>query len=298
MSNPRRILYVVTFDSTEAAISWQVDKLAHAWHAPVILLGLHKRSRWKLGKHRHAEEAGRKLAAIATQMKGHVADIRVTDDPLPQASLRIAEEIGAGLIVIGAGERASREPAYASPDALAIARTAPEDVLIAKPFADPYVGHVLCAAATTQAAGMAVRRATDISQRFNAMLRIVSVMPEPQWKSANDDPEEEVRTQHEAQKAFLDQFDLRGVGLSRSVVWSRSAPAEVLDEAERYSEGLLVIGASSRAPMPQGQLGPTSEQIVAACPCSLMIVKNRPAAIVSSRDATASRSGTRALSDA
>src|SRR5256885_1819611 len=92
------------------------------------------------------------------------------------------------------------------------------------------------------------RRATEISRRFNALLRIVSVMPEPMWMSVSEDAEDQVRSQHEAQKAFLDQFDLRGVALSRAVVWARHAAVEVLDEAQRYGEGLLVIGASSRAP--------------------------------------------------
>jgi nucleotide-binding universal stress UspA family protein len=297
MPNAHRILYVVTFDSSEAAISDQVTELARAQHAAVVLLAARPRRRWKIGMARGAEGTGRKLSAIAARMKGYAADIRVVDPPLPESAMRIADEVAAELIVIGAGERADREPTYTSPEALKLAREAREDVLICKPFADRYVGHVLCAADTTPTSGAAVLRSVQISRRFNALLRIVSVMPEPSWKSASADPDEDIRNQHEAQKAFLDQFDLRGVGLSRAVVWSRHAAAEVLDEADRYSEGLLVIGASSRAPLPKGQLGPTSEAIVSACPCSLMIVKGQKA-VGANAPAASSQSGTRALTDA
>ncbi len=272
MAATRRILYVVALDATEAAVTWQVTELARAWSAPVVLLARRERRPWKFGPGRRAEETARKLSAIAVRMKGYVTDIRVTEDPLPAAAVRVAEEIGAELIAIGAGERANTQPEHANPDALAIAREAHVDVLLCKPFADPYVGHVLCAADTTPAAGSAVLRALELSRRFNALLRIVSVMSEPMWTAA-DDPEDQVRHQHEGQKAFLDQFDLRGVALSRSVVWSRSAAVEILDEAQRYSEGLLVIGASSHAPLPGGQLGPNAQAILDACPCSLLIVK-------------------------
>src|SRR5207253_3236394 len=107
-------------------------------------------------------------------------------------------------------------------DALEIARAARQDVWICKPFADANVGHVLCAADTTPTAGAAVMRAAELCRRYNALLRILSVMPEPLWKSAapkEDDPEEQMRAEHEAQKAFLDQFDLQGVPLSRAIVW-------------------------------------------------------------------------------
>ena len=276
-----RILYAVTFDATEAAVSWQVAELAKACHAPVVLLGARRRRRWKL-RSGNGEDVGRKLAAIATRLKGYVADIRVTEDPLPEAAMRTAGELGAELIVVSAGARAMQQPTHVSDDGLAIARNAHQDVWICKPFADPYIGHVLCAADTTLTAGAAVTRSVKISRRFNALLRILSVMPEPLWKSAADadDPEEQMREQHEAQKAFLDQFDMQGVPLSRAIVWARDAAVEVLDEAERYAEGLLVIGASSRAPLPQGQLGPTSESILTACPSSLLIVKKRMPASV------------------
>jgi nucleotide-binding universal stress UspA family protein len=275
MAISRRIVYVVASDATEAAVTWQVTELARAWHAAVVLLGARSRRRWKLGIDRSAEHAARRLSAIATRMKGYVADIRVTDDPLPAAATRIAGEIGAELIAIGAGERANEHPQHASADALKLAREAHVDVLVCKPFADPYLGHVLCAADTTPAAGAAVLRASELGRRFNALLRIVSVMPEPMWTRAGE-PEDQVRSQWESQKAFLDQFDLRGIGLSRAVTWSRNAAVEVLDEAQRYGEGLLVIGASSHAPLPAGQLGPTAQAILAECPCSLLIVKKRP----------------------
>ncbi|HZP12695.1 MAG TPA: universal stress protein [Nevskiaceae bacterium] len=286
MPAKRRILYVVGLDATEAAITWQVTELARAWSAPVVLLGARQRRRWKIGSDRKSEEIARRLSAIAVSMKGYVADIRVTEEPLALAAVRIADEIGAELIAVGAGECAIDQPASALPDALKIAREAHVDVLICKPFADPYVGHVLCAADTTPAAGAAVLRAVELSSRFNALLRIVSVMPEPMW-SAADDPEDQVRSQHERQKAFLDQFDLRGVGLSRAVVWSRNAAVEVLDEAQRYGEGLLVIGASSHAPLPSGQLGPNAQAILAECPSSLLIVKKL-------QPSSRARSGTRA----
>jgi nucleotide-binding universal stress UspA family protein len=278
MSASRRILYVVSFDATEAAVTWQVAELARAWCAAVVLLAPRRRRWiWRLGAESR-EDVGRRLSAVAVRLKGYVADIRVAEDPLADAVTRVARDVGAKLVLVGAGERALREPTYVGPEALELARHVGEDIWICKPFADPRVEHVLCAADTSPTAGAAVTRAVHICRRFNARLRILSVMPQPSRFAQVDDPEEEMHARRTAQKSFLDQFDLQGVALSRAIVWAHEPSAEVLHEAERYSDGLLVIGASSQTHPAHGQLGPTSEAILRACPSSLLIIKKRMSA--------------------
>ena len=290
MTSTRRILYAVAFDAAEPAITWQVAKLARAWYASVVLVGNRKRGCLLGLRSDSREEIGRKLSAVAMRLKGYVAEVRVGEGALADASMRVAQDVGAELIIIGAGARAVREPEHVCADAMELARRAPEDVWICKPFADPHIEHVLCAADTTLTAGMAVMRAAHLCRRFNARLRILSVMPEPSWASAAaEDPEEEIQSAREAQKKFLDQFDLQGVPLSRAMVWATAPAVEVLHEAQKYSEGVLVIGASSEAQLPGNRLGPTSEAILSACPSSLLIVRKRTPAVSASTNTRVTR---------
>lgn len=272
MSAIGRILYVVTFDSAEAAITWQVLELARASHAEVVLLGLHRRSRWPLSRRPGRDETGRRLSEVAVRLKGYVADIRVDHGPLVPAVMRSARAVDAQLIMIGAGERALREPAYVAPEALELARQAREDVWICKPGADPHIEHVLCAADATPAAGAAVQRAAGLCRMFNARLRLLSVVPEPSGL-ASDNLEEDLHALKRSQKEFLDQFDLQGMPLSRSMAWAADPATEVLHEAEQLAEGVLVIGASSENRPAHARLGPTAEVVLRGCPSSVWVVR-------------------------
>lgn len=278
MTATGRILYVVAFDAIEAAVTWQVAEFSKAWQRPVVLLAVVRR-RWLWGLGGDPKpELKRQLSEVAERLqglKGRVAGLKVAEGEVAAETMRVARNVGAELIMIGAGERALHELSRISAEALKLARLAHEDVWICKPHTDPHIDHVLCAADTTVTAGAAVRRSVDICRRFNARLRILSVMPEPPLSPSADDPEEDMHERRDAQKAFLDQLDLQGVSLSRSIVWAAQPAAEVLQEAERYWDGLLVIGASSQSHPVRGKLGPTSEAIVRACPSSLLIVRKR-----------------------
>jgi nucleotide-binding universal stress UspA family protein len=270
-----RILYVVGFDDTEAAISWQVAELAKGWRMPIVLLGV-RRPRWlsflEPDDRRGLKRATADVARRLRELRAPVAGIKVAiGDPATEAR-RVATQAGTSLIMVGAGIEAMDDPRAMSPCALAIARTARQDVWICKPFADPHFDHVLCAADTSPLAGEAVRRASALCRRFNARLRVVSVLPEPPApRGATDDPDEAMLAGRREQRRFLDQFDLAGIALSRTIVWAAHAPVELLLEAEHYNDGLLVIGAASDT---RGRgLGATAEPVLRACPSSVLIVR-------------------------
>jgi nucleotide-binding universal stress UspA family protein len=276
-----RILYVVGFDGTDPAVSWQVAELSKAWGAPVVLLGV-RRAPWLRFLERDDRRAlKRAMVDVAKRLRGlraHVAGIKVAvGDPAGHAC-RAADQCGTDLIVIGAGIGAMDDPRSMSREALAVARDARQDVWICKPFADPHVDHVLCAADTSPMAGEAIRRATSICRRFNARLRVISVLLEPPPPlpdaAACDDPDEAVIAGRRRQKLFLDQFDLAGIALSRAIVWGTQTPIELLLEAEQHMDGVLVMGAIGRA---QGRrrLGATTESVLRACPSSVLIVRTR-----------------------
>jgi len=271
-----RVLYLVGLDDSEAAITWQVAELSKAWQTPVVLLGV-LAPRWlNLLAQDRQRALKRQLLDVARRLrglKGHVAGIKATiGDPRTEAR-RVADQIGAQLIVTGAGAAAIDDPRALSETAFDVARRARQDVWICKPGADPHVEHILCAADTSALAGDAIRRSVDLCRRFNARLRLLSVLPEP---AGADDPDDAARTGREQQRRFLDQFDLRGVPLSRAIVWGAQTPVEVLLEAERYADGLLVMGAAS-ASGAQG-LGATAEPVLRACPSSILLVRRGSAA--------------------
>lgn len=136
---------------------------------------------------------------------------------------------------------------------------------------------MLCAADTSALAGRAIQRSMDLCRRFNARLRVLSVLAEPvvPHGAAPVDPDAVAERGRAEQKAFLEQFDLRGVALSRAIVWGAETAVELLLEAERYPDGLLVMGAASTASAPG--LGATAEPMVRGCPSSVLVVRQRPA---------------------
>lgn len=272
-----RILYLVGFDATEAAITWQVAELSKAWQTPVVLLGVqapHWLSFLEADRRRTLKRRLLEVAKRLRALRSHVAGIKAVSGQARTEARRFADQIGAELIVTGAGAGAVDDPLALSETALDIARRARQDVWICKPAADPHVEHVLCAADTSALAGDAVRRSVDLCRRFNARLRLLSVLTEP---AADDDPDDAARLGREQQRRFLDTFDLGGVPLSRAIVWGTQT-VELLLEAERYPDGLLVMGAASTAGA-QG-LGATAEPVLRACPSSILIVRRRDAANV------------------
>ena len=269
-----RILYLVQLDAAEAATTWQVAQFAKAWQSPVVLLGI-RRARWLSFIGNEEQRAmKRELLGVARrlrELKAHVTGIRVATGDAVAETARLAGMTGAALIAVGAGPGAAT--GAVAPVAQAVAMGVSRDVLIVRPDADPHLEHVLCAADTTPLAGLALQRAVEICRRFNSRLRVVSVLAEPAPPRGAGDPEELASAATRAQKHFLNQFDLGGVPLSRAIAWG-AASVELLLEAERYADGLLVLGASgggARDP----ELGATTETMVRACPSSVLIVRRR-----------------------
>lgn len=276
-----RILYLVDLDATEAAITWQVAEFSKAWQAPVVVLGVLAPQWLEFLARDRRRELKRRLLDVAGRLRGlrgHVAGIKVAEGDRSGVTRRVADQAGAELIMVGAGADALLDPLAMSATAFDIARRARQDVWICKPNADPQLDHILCAADTSPRAGDAVRTSVDICRRFNARLRVLSVLPEP---SGADDPDEAARVARQAQRRFLDQFDLGGVALSRATVWGADAPIELLLEAERYADGLLVMGAASGS---RAGLGATAEPVLRACPSSVLIVRRLPAVAEDTQD--------------
>jgi nucleotide-binding universal stress UspA family protein len=270
-----RILYLVGFDAAEAAITWQVAELSKAWQTPIVLLGVEPAHWLSFLAADRRRALKRRLLDVAKRLrglKGHVAGIKAMAGDVRTATRRFADQIGAELIITGAGPAAVDDPLALSATALDIARRARQDVWICKPGADPHLEHVLCAADTSMLAGDAVRRSVDLCRRFNARLRLLSVLPDP---SGVDDPDTVARTGREQQRRFLDQFDLAGVPLSRAMVWSAQTPVELLLEAERFPDGVLVMGAASASGA--AGLGANAEPVLRACPSSILLVRRRSA---------------------
>src|SRR5690349_2994978 len=101
-----RILYVVAFDACEAAVTWQVAQLSKAWQTPVVLLGVQPGAWLRFLTDDRRRELKRRLLEVAKRLrglKGHVAGIKAATGDFCTESRRFADQIGAELIMIGAG---------------------------------------------------------------------------------------------------------------------------------------------------------------------------------------------------
>lgn len=277
MTPKGRILYLVDLDAAEAAVSWQVAEVAKAWQTTVVLLAV-RRPRWlPVLQAEELRATKRELLGVARrmrQLKANVSGIKVIAGDVVAETCRAADQLGAELVMVSAGEETTRGGVLSSA-AYRLAHRARQDVWICRPEADPHLDHVLCAADASPLAGRAIHRSMDLCRRFNARLRLVSVLPEPEVapQGGNTDADEAAERGRAQQKAFLDQFDFRGVPLSRAIVWGAEASVELLLEAEKYPDGLLVMGAASAAHAPR--LGATADPMVRSCPSSVLIVRNR-----------------------
>ncbi|MAA73954.1 MAG: hypothetical protein CMN28_04545 [Salinisphaeraceae bacterium] len=280
----QRILYLVSFDEIEPAVTAQVAEISKALSAPVFLVaGLGTGS--GLWRNRHDEEVQARagLESVADNLRARRASLGhtlVLKGNRAVVAMEAAERMEADFIVVGAGESSRQDPTFVRTTAKILARTAREHVWICKPEADAALQHVLCAFNESRGSADGIRVSVDLCRQFNAKLQLLSVLQEPDAglvggsEQERDEAIEASRRQlHDRRLAALDGFNVSGVALARNIVWDTAASQAVLAEAGRHPEGLLTLGVSGRRRFPAMMLGNTAEKILRHCPSSLLLVK-------------------------
>lgn len=289
--NKKILLYVVSVDEIEPAISERVATLAKALSASVYLLG-RMGPRYELWQ--ASPEAGAELTAKLElisrrirSLRASIAGIDVIEGNLTEQCLMVAEQIAASAIAIGCGEAVIEKPEHIRATAQRIARHADQDVWIIKPHSSMNLDHLLCPIDGSEAAAHAMRCSIELSRHHNARLMALSVLhPPPEYSLASftaaGNPDNEASQVLAKAKAalvakrsqFLRGFDFAGVPLAQKFIWADKASPAILEMIDKHRDGLTVLGLAGHQRFSRVSMGDTAERVLAQCSSNLLITRN------------------------
>lgn len=288
MTTPRPMRVLLGTDGSEdarAAVTWLTAlPLPEPVHlivvtvtptppSPIAIEGLAEFSRALLDEaHQVAEEA-----AAVLRPRWPDLEIRVpTGDPREEL-VRLAEEVDAELVVVGARGLGAVGTAILGSVSLAVTRHAPCPVLVVKPHPRP-VGRVVVAVDGSDDAAAAA----DFVARLTvppAAIRVVGVVQPPElpgWSASLPNVraaiEEVFAERRRSLETVLAEVAGRLGGATTEIMVG--PPAATL---ERVAEGgdvdLVVLGARGLGPVKRLLLGSVSERVLRHARCAVLVVK-------------------------
>lgn len=189
--------------------------------------------------------------------------------------LRVADRLGAGLIVVGPGETALRVARSASVPVL-VARPSPTGVAVlgATDFSDPSLPAVHMAAAEARRRGERFRLVHCLDMDVAAYVGgaglpdVIASWPLPQ--ALMDQLEADAR---ERLAAALLKMNV----VAEALVLRSSPAAGILDAAQSVPTALIVVGTRGRTGLARLALGSVAEAVINRARCSVLVVPLHPA---------------------
>jgi nucleotide-binding universal stress UspA family protein len=221
---------------------------------------------------RESEIAAALRAQVEAATGRDAADVAIAlDAGSPHAGiLARADAAGAGVIVVGPGPVAGRVARYAAVPVV-VARPSPRGaVLGATDFSDPATPAIEAAATEAARRGSALRviHCLDFDRPLGVSSVEVGVPPDlPQ--TVLDELERHSREELRATLAT------RGVA-GECIVARGLAALCIVDAARAVPTELIVVGTRGRTSLPRVLMGSVAEAVVAAAPCSVLVVPLRP----------------------
>jgi nucleotide-binding universal stress UspA family protein len=219
-------------------------------------------------------------SAGGTVAQGHLTEGRVAPE-----IVALAEEIGAGLIVMGSRGRGGVRRALMGSVSDSVVRHAHCPVLVVR--ADPIVlpAKILVATDGSKEAELASSSAADLAERTGSELHLVYVghMPPVYYESPGTwalDPDLQRRMQERVEeevKARLDEQvqQVREAGGEVAGAHSRLGrpDAEIVGLAEELGAGLIVLGSRGLGPLRSALMGSVSDSVIRHAHCPVMVVR-------------------------
>jgi nucleotide-binding universal stress UspA family protein len=230
-----------------------------------------------------ADTVAARIASL-TGRSGEQIDVRVDVGVPDEVIVDTAEESKADLLVIGVAGSDSSDPGIGA-TALRIIRHAHCPVLVVR--AGPTKGPILAASDLSDPARRALSMAAIWAQKCGAplvALHVVDYSPIVVVPEAFG-PGIPIPVSEEEHKAILkaasdrliEVLDKLEIKADRLV--EEGAPAErIVASAEQIEASLLVIGASGGGGLRRLLLGSVAEDVLAAAPCSVLLVRHPPSA--------------------
>jgi nucleotide-binding universal stress UspA family protein len=282
------VLFATDFRPASRAAEQAAVRLAGAFGSRVRLLhvleplpgwphALHDERERALGRlHEHAE----RLAAA----KVAVADREVLVGPPANAIVRQAVETDTDLVLIGAGERLSREPFRPGPVAEAVVQHAAAPVLAVRP-GEPELRFrkVLCPVDHSAVSRRGLENAVRLARAFGSQVVALSVVPEVGWLTACAAAgkllgarEEYERTRRYDFQVLLERIDWGDVSWAEDLRRGE-AHREIIAAAAEHGADLIVMGCTGRSGLARALLGSVTRRVLRGLPCSLLAIKDEDA---------------------
>jgi nucleotide-binding universal stress UspA family protein len=285
MKNLQSILFATDFRPASRDAAEVAGRLAASFGSHVTLLHVldplpHDRPSLMHLNREHATAQLRELAEFLASKRvvldetatavGHAADV-IT---------RKADEIGADLILIGAGERSRLDHFAHGPNAAAIMQHATKPVLAVRPGEPPAAFRkILCPVDMSAASMRGLLNAIRLARAFGSHLLVLTVVPSPNWFELVVEAKSlaEIKVEHDREwRASFEQFLLTApLG---NVSWAKEirsgAPQrEIIAAAAAHQSDLIVMGSTGRTGLARVLMGSVTRRVIQQLPCSLLTVK-------------------------
>jgi nucleotide-binding universal stress UspA family protein len=195
-----------------------------------------------------------------------------------------AEELGAGLIVVGSRGLGAIRRALTGSVSDSVVRHAHCPVMVVRGEAVEFPSRILLATDGSEDANLAASTATDLAKSTGSELHVVYVEPVSyiyqltDWEAASTDLPS--RLDQAAEKAARNRLEeqvqkIREEGGEIAGVHARVGypDAEIAGLAGRLSAGLIVIGSRGLGPLRRALMGSVSDSVVRHAHCPVMVVR-------------------------
>lgn len=203
----------------------------------------------------------------------------------PDAEIvRLADEIGAGLIVIGSRGLGGVRRALIGSTSASVVRHAPCPVLVVRDggHESHLSGRILAAVDGSGEADAAAFAAAEISTATGSELHVVFALPtdpvapfpftREEWQTQND------RARHAARQ-FVDEkaleFEAAGITLKDAHLVLGEPQKEVVRLGEELEASLIVVGSRGLGGLARALTGSVSEAVVRHAHCPVLVVRER-----------------------
>ena len=201
----------------------------------------------------------------------------------PDAEIsHLAEEIGAGLIVMGSRGLGPVRRLLVGSVSNSVVRHAHGPVLVVRDGGDALPERILLAVDGSEESGLAVRAAAELSARTGAEVHVAHVLPSPErmygphFYSADlkgsllERVERDAREFLERQAEKISSLDGKVGGTH---VVSGNAPAEIVKLAEELNTGLTVLGSRGLGGVRRALMGSVSDSVVRHAHNPVLVVR-------------------------
>jgi nucleotide-binding universal stress UspA family protein len=234
-----------------------------------------------------AEDAARKLlegqAEKIEEMDLEISDVHAVAGRPDTEIVRVAEEVGAGLVVLGSRGLGPVRRAVMGSVSLSVVHHSHGSVLVVRGEGGDLPGPILLAVDGSEQARVAAEAAAEISSSTDSGLHVVFVMPTAEHLYGHHfyarELQESVREQAEDEvRAFLDEqvgrIEDHGGKVEDTHMAIGRPDAEIVKLAEELGVGLTVVGSRGLGGVRRALVGSVSDSVVRHAHGPVLVVRS------------------------